>query len=243
MINRPEVIHTFNSVTELLVSVATDLQKLSEHTNPSHIALSGGSTPKQLFKFLANSAFSDSIHWHTLHFWWGDERCVPVAHEESNYGVAAQLLFEHITIPAKNIHRIRGEADTEKESQRYALEIEQTLPEQARRPCFDWVILGVGEDGHTASLFPNQTDYQTELSCIVAIHPQSQQKRISISAPVINNAKRVSYLALGSSKQKIVADILSSHDKCSPAAKIRSTKGLTEWYLDKPAAALFEHND
>ncbi len=106
------------------------------------------------------------------------------------------------------------------------------------RPIYDWVILGVGEDGHTASLFPDNTDYEVSQNAVLAYHPKTQQARVSLSAPAICAAKRVTYLALGESKKQIVAALLNNDSSAEglPAANIKSTQGQTEWYLDEQSA-------
>lgn len=229
----------FDSAEQVVLSLADDMQAYSKQDRPVHISLSGGSTPKMLFKRLAEPPYATSINWQNLHFWWGDERCVPPQDSDSNYGEAKALLFSHIDIPAGNIHRIRGEKPPEAEAKRFAQEMSEQIESQHGTPVFDWILLGVGEDGHTASLFPNQTDYQDQKLATVATHPQTEQQRISKTAKVLSAAKRISYLVLGAGKAEIVYQIHTiSADKLPyPAAKIASAKGETEWYLDSDAAA------
>lgn len=153
--------HKIFPSAELVVdSLANELQNYSQQGKPVHISLSGGSTPKMLFKRLASADYANSIQWQNLHFWWGDERCVAPDDAESNFGEANTLLFSQITIPPENIHRIRGEDNPELEAQRFAQEMSSLVPCQNGTPVFDWILLGVGPDGHTASLFPGATDYQ-----------------------------------------------------------------------------------
>lgn len=236
-------IRVYSSSQELVSSLAEHLNKLSNDCvskgTRAHIALSGGSTPKNLFKYLANSDYANSIHWPRLHFWWGDERCVPPDHTDSNYREANELLLKRIDIPTQNIHRIRGEAKAEIEAERFATEMKQHIPLSDGCPKFDWVMLGMGEDGHTASLFPNQTNYQSGALSVIAEHPNSGQQRISLSASLISNAKKISYLVLGESKQTMVQKCLADAGQQDlPAAKIRSKQGVTEWLLDQGAANL-----
>lgn len=229
----------FQTADEVVRSLADDLQAYSELGRPVHISLSGGSTPKMLFQQLAAAPYVTSIQWQHLHFWWGDERCVAPDDAESNYGEANTLLFQHIQIPAENIHRIRGESDPQTEAKRFAQEMAETLPTTQGLPVFDWILLGVGPDGHTASLFPGATDYQDERLAIVASHPESGQSRISKTAQVLQAAQRISYLVLGAGKRDIIHEIHTTPADALPypAAKIQSSQGKTEWYLDLDAAA------
>jgi len=231
---------------EVVESLAQSLKALADackkQQQVAHISLSGGSTPKHLFQFLFETVYKNSIHWDYLHFWWGDERCVAPDHVDSNYGAAYRLLLQHIDIPPENIHRIRGEGSTDQEALRFSAEMTRLMPVVNGRPQFDWIILGMGEDGHTASLFPGQTDYETELDAVAVFHPKTKQARISMTAPLISNSKKVSYLVLGKTKQEMVKRCLSSHSKDDttdyPAACIRAKAGETQWYLDQDAAAL-----
>lgn len=169
----------------------------------------------------------------------GDERCVAPDDAESNYGEANALLFSQIQIPAENIHRILGENDPAAEVERFAQEMLDQVPTQDGIPVFDWILLGVGGDGHTASLFPGATNYQEPALAIVASHPESGQLRVSKSARVLEAAKRISYLVLGAGKADIVHEIHTTAADALPypAAKVQSSQGETEWYLDKDAAA------
>jgi 6-phosphogluconolactonase len=230
---------------ELVVEkLATDLLAISLQDKAVHISLSGGSTPKMLFKLLAQAPYADSIQWPNLHFWWGDERCVAADDPESNFGEANTLLFKHINLPEKNIHRIRGEDDPEIEVKRFAAEMADVIPCQHATPVFDWILLGVGADGHTASLFPGVTDYEDENLALIATHPESGQLRISKTAKVLQAAKRISYLVLGAGKTKIVSEIhtIPASQLPYPASKIQSATGETEWFLDSSAASAIEKN-
>lgn len=229
----------YQTAEQVVESLANDMKAFSEMGRPVHISLSGGSTPKMLFKLLATEVYATSIQWQNLHFWWGDERCVAPDDAESNYGEANALLFTQVNIPAENIHRIRGEEEPEAEAQRFAKEMAEVIPTENGTPVFDWILLGVGADGHTASLFPGQTNYDDENLSVLASHPESGQIRVSKTARVLEAAKRISYLVLGAGKADIIEEINSSPARVLPypAAKIQAKVGLTEWYLDLDAAA------
>lgn len=205
-----------------------------------HIAIPGGSTPQEFFQYLSGP-ISNKINWNRVHFYWGDERCVPPDHPESNYGMTEESLLSKINIPAGNIHRIHGETKPAEEVRRYADEIKSSLPlNEQSLPRFDWIILGLGSDGHTASLFPNMNLSTTSKKiCTIASHPQSGQKRISLTLSAINNARRVSFLVKGESKASVVASVLNCDRKnlSLPAAQVSPNSGILEWFLDEAAAS------
>lgn len=215
----------------LVAHIAATFAAYSREGRPVHIALSGGSTPKALYQALAAAPWRDKIAWHNLHLWWGDERCVPPADLESNYGEAARTLLDHVPVPPENIHRMRGEDDPAAERARYAADLAAHLPDGR----LDWTILGIGEDGHTASLFPGSTDYATIASVAVAEHPTSGQTRLTLTAPLIARSKHISYLAVGAGKADILRAIADGGDY--PAARIHAEHGNTEYHTDRAAAA------
>lgn len=202
------------------------------------IALSGGSTPKVLFRLLAEE-YADAVNWSKVQLFWGDERCVPPNHEDSNYGMTQELLLKHIDIPLANIHRVRGEDDPVQEAARYGEVIKEELSQEEDYPVFDLIILGMGADGHTASIFPHEKELlMADRVCAVATHPESGQKRITLTGPVLNRAKRVAFLVTGASKtEKIKQIIREEGDWASyPAAHIRPLSGKLDWFLDESAA-------
>ncbi|MEZ8345703.1 6-phosphogluconolactonase [Vibrio splendidus] len=238
--------HKIFATPELVVeNLANEMKAYSEQGKPVHISLSGGSTPKMLFKLLAQAPYAEGIQWNNLHFWWGDERCVAPDDAESNFGEANTLLFSklkeftNVNLPAENIHRIRGEGEPKAEAERFAKEMADVIPTENGTPVFDWILLGVGADGHTASLFPGATDYQDENLSVLASHPESGQIRVSKTAKVLEAAKRISYLVLGAGKVEIVKEIHTTpaSELPYPAAKIQSKTGETEWFLDSNAAS------
>lgn len=227
---------TFPTAQNAVEKIAQEFALYSQLNRPVHISLSGGSTPKLLFKTLAQEPYKSQIQWQNLHFWWGDDRMVPPQDPESNYGEVQKLLFDHIQIPAENIHRIRGEEAVEQELARFSQELTACVPNGE----FDWIILGMGTDGHTASLFPHQTDFNDPNLAIIAKHPETGQIRISKTAKLLEQAKRITYLVTGASKAEILKEIqmTQAENLPYPAAKIKAKNGVTEWYLDKDAAKL-----
>lgn len=224
----------FPTAQAAVEQIAAEFKTYSEQNRPVHISLSGGSTPKLLFKTLAQAPFNTEIQWQNLHFWWGDDRMVHPTDPESNYGEVQKLLFDHINIPAENIHRIRGEEPVEQEFARFSAELTACVPDLA----FDWIILGMGTDGHTASLFPHQTDFNDQNVAVIAKHPETGQIRISKTASLIEKAKRITYLVTGGSKAEILKEIQTTpaENLPYPAAKIKAKNGVTEWVLDNESA-------
>lgn len=215
------------------------LQQFIASKNVVHIALSGGSTPQIVFEELASHK-KDAIDWSNVHFYWGDERCVPPTDEQSNYKMTQEYLLSQITIPATNIHRIKGEDNPTEEAERYEELLREKLPFSGGVPSFDLVILGMGEDGHTASIFPHEIGlWESDKLCAVAVHPESGQKRITITGKVINHSKEVAFLVTGIGKKEKVAEIMKQQGdfKDYPATLVAPENGNLIWFLDKEAAS------
>jgi len=204
------------------------------------IALSGGKTPGLLFEVIAEK-YAGILPWDRIHLWWGDERCVPPGSSESNFKLAYDTFISKIGIPENNVHRIFGEENPEGEAVRYSAEISRQLNMRGQWPVFDLIILGLGDDGHTASIFP----YQTELMdagtiCAVSEHPLTGQKRITLTGKVLNNANRVFFLATGEKKALRISEIMNDDEaaKLLPAYYIAPENGELIWFIDEAAAAL-----
>lgn len=237
-------IYLFDDIAGLARRLAEDFRKALEGKASSGesliVALSGGHTPKAFFEVLAAPPYGNRLPWDRVVFFWGDERCVPPDDEESNFRMTSLSLLSRIEIPEANIHRVRGESPPEEEAIRYGEEIRENVPSgRSGFPGFDWIFLGMGEDGHTASLFPGaQTLSEKEKICVVAAHPQTGQKRVSVTLPVLNGGKRVSFLVEGEEKEPVLREILQKPGEKLPypASMVRPTDGVLEWYVDKAAA-------
>ncbi len=203
------------------------------------VALSGGSTPKLLFQELADN-FADRVDWNRIHFFWGDERCVPPDDSESNYGMTKELLLDRISIPSENVHRVHGESSPADERIRYEQEIgDHVALNESGTPQFDLMILGMGGDGHTASIFPHEIGFlKSGNICEVATHPDSGQKRITLTGPVLNAASRVAFLITGVAKAAVMAQIVRREGawQTYPAAHVDNGGSLV-FYLDQAAAS------
>ncbi len=209
----------------------------------ARVAISGGSTPQAAFKLLADPAhpFANTIPWDKLQLFWVDERCVPPEHPDSNYGVCKRLLLDHVAIPAANVHRMEGELDPEQAASRYESVLRNTLKlEGAEAPAFDLLLLGMGDDGHTASLFPH-TEALTEFGrlCIANHVPQKGTWRLTLTSPVINQAVEVVFEIGGTAKTAIVAEVFTGprDPERLPSQMIRPGNGRLLVQLDELAAA------
>ncbi len=231
-------IETFGkTIAEELVHTINQALKMKDDFS---IALAGGKTPRGIYNHCAAPSLRNAHFWQYVHFFWGDERCVPPDHPESNFRMVQEAFLSKIRIPNANIHRIRGEDPPQSEVRRYEKEMKDYLPADKNMALrFDWIFLGVGTDGHTASLFPNSKAlHEQRLPCAIAEDPKSGQQRITLTLPVINNSRRITFLVTGKEKATVVHKILSK-DPVSlhyPAAKVLPTDGSLEWYLDKAAA-------
>jgi len=204
------------------------------------VALSGGSTPKALYSLLAAPEYRNLMDWSRLHLFWGDERCVPPDHPESNFHMVREALLSQIQIPNKNIHRILGEREPGEAAAAYEAELKDFFGvELGALPRFDLVFLGLGEDGHTASLFPG-TDAANETEHLVAVAyvERLRSYRLTVSLPLINAAARVTFLVSGESKAAIIREILLADGaSCSyPAAQVKPTDGRITWFITADAA-------
>lgn len=230
----------FSSAQDLAEAFAFELYRMTKNSRQRFdIALSGGSTPKLLFDVLAEQ-YACKIPWNRIHFWWGDERCVPPTDSESNYNMTNNHLFSKIVIDPSQIHRVKGELPPEDAAADYIQQIQLHLNERDSWPLFDLIILGMGDDGHTASIFPHEMDLLTsDKICEVATHPVSGQKRVSLTGNVINNANRIFFLISGKSKAKRISEIMNNLKKANklPTFHIEPKQGKIIFFLDEEAAS------
>lgn len=232
------MINIYRDKHELAIAFCEELLKLRKNQEQFNIALSGGSTPKIIFEELSKN-YKDKFDWNEIHFYWGDERCVPPDDTESNYGMTKKYLLDHINIPRENIHRIKGENDPVIEAERYSDEIKILVNSKNGLPNFDLVMLGLGEDGHTASIFPDQMNLlHSEKICEVATHPSTGQKRITLTGKVINNSRAVTFLVTGERKSETLNKVLKEKDESLPATYIQPFNGSLKYFVDESAARL-----
>ncbi len=206
------------------------------------VALAGGATPKLLYTLLATEPHPARLPWPQAHVFLGDERCVPPDHPESNYRMAHEALLRHLPIPPEQIHRMRGE---DPDPERAAAEYEQRLrttfqPQAGTPPRFDLVLLGMGADGHTASLFPHTEAVREKQRWVVRNHvPKLQADRLTLTAPVINWGATILFLVAGDEKAAALQEVLEgpADPERLPAQLSRRTAGRLVWLVDRAAAS------
>ena len=207
------------------------------------VSLSGGSTPKSLYALLATPAWKDQFQWKHIHLFWGDERCVPITHPDSNFGMVDRELLSKIEIPAENIHRFPVELN---EPNAIAAEYERRLKEFFGTngvPRFDLVFLGLGENGHTLSLFPHSSALKETKRFVVADWIEEMKGyRATMTFPLINAARNINFLVSGSGKAQVLKDVLEGprQPEQLPAQLIAPNSGKLTWLVDKDAASLVQ---
>ncbi|MEW6323980.1 MAG: 6-phosphogluconolactonase [Nitrospirota bacterium] len=221
-----------------ILAIAEDAVK---ERNTFRLVLSGGSTPKRLYEVLAAS-FRTRLPWHRVHFFWGDERCVDPHHPDSNYRLAREAFLEKLDIPGDNIHRMHGEASEPDAAARgYEEEIRRHfgLRLEDPPPCFDLVLLGMGADGHTASLFPGTRGLRETTRWVTANPGPRETTRLTLTPVILNQAAWVIFMVAGADKARMLAEVLDGpfEPERRPAQCIRPASGRLLWLVDEAAAA------
>ncbi|NIM52086.1 MAG: 6-phosphogluconolactonase [Gemmatimonadales bacterium] len=204
------------------------------------LALAGGGTPRHLYQRLALPPHRGQIDWAKVQWFWGDERCVPPDDPSSNYRLANEMLLSRVSMKKKAVHRIRGELDPARAATLYEEEIRRTSGE--RTPRFDLILLGMGFDGHTASLFPDTPRLRDERRLVVATRsPLPPASRVTFTLHLINAARKVVVLVQGAAKAPVLARAVHgvAGDPAAPlpAALLRPARGSLLWFVDRAAAA------
>lgn len=205
-----------------------------------HVALSGGSTPRALYRRLTNPDFANRIAWDRVHVYFGDERAVPPDHPDSNYRMAKEALLEHVPIPPAQIHRIEGErADAQEAAARYAQLLTSRLPLSAQGVVqFDLLLLGIGGDGHIASLFPGTPALHERARLAVAVFVEKLDSwRITITLPVIDHARHAAILVSGAGKAAILSELCRGRRTPPYPVQLINPQGALEWFVDAAAAS------
>ena len=221
-----------------------DLIKLTlERQGYFVIALSGGASPMEIYTKLSGPKYSSDIPWNKVFFFWGDERYIPFTHRDSNYGMAYNALLSKVPVPAENIFRVPVEVSPIEEAAElyermmrkfftsmHAINTETMLPE------FDLVLLGVGSDGHTASLFPGHRAVNEDKKWVTSLKAHARvtiRERITITLPVINSAKNIMFLISGQGKGPVIRSIFEDKESTQYPASMVKSKGQSIWYIDK----------
>jgi 6-phosphogluconolactonase len=202
------------------------------------VALAGGSTPKRVYELLASDGYKERLDWSKVHIFFGDERCVPPDHAESNYRMANEALLSRVSLPSKNIHRMNGVGDAVANARLYEDEI-RTFFNDAAWPRFDLILLGMGDDGHTASLFPGTEVLDEREAWVAGIWVEKLGAyRITLSVPAINHAAHIVFLVTGENKAERLAEVLEAKHSPSrlPAQLIKPLDGTLWWLADRAAS-------
>jgi len=228
--NQDELSH---KIADWLIDYISDTLKKKKRFT---IALSGGSTPKKLYQLLASGRYKNKPYWHQLHFFWGDERFVPIDDERNNAGMAMQTLLNHVPVPFSQVHPIQ----TETEPEAAAIAYEKLLHEYFDNfpNSFDLVLLGLGDDGHTLSLFPGYSEVYEKENWVKAFFLKEQAMyRITLTPPIVNKSTRVAFLVSGANKASILHRVLHGEfdPGTYPAQIIQPSTGELYWFADEAA--------
>jgi 6-phosphogluconolactonase len=193
------------------------------------VALSGGSTPRRMHRLLGRESLCSEIFWRRTHIFWGDERCVPAESRDSNYGLARKDFLMNVDIPVDHIHPMPADVEPERGASLYEDEIPEIL---------DLIFLGLGKDGHTASLFPGQSALEEKRKRVLAVKGGDPDVyRLTMTFPLINRAREVVFLVSGEEKAGIVKTVLEEPDTKQPAGSVKPVNGRLTWILDRDAAS------
>ena len=227
------------AAADRLVEIGSQAVKAKDRFN---LVLAGGSTPQVMYQTLVSDEFRQQLDWKKVHFSWGDERCVPPDDPLSNYRMARQALLDPLAIPEENIHRMAGELEPDLAAKNYSRELQHHFG-QVQFPLFDFILLGMGQDGHTASLFPGSRAVLEREKWVVAVEhvtpPPPLVPRITLTVPVINAAAHILFLVSGDEKAEILGRVFQREapDPDLPVSMIHPKRGSLTWMVDRAAAA------
>jgi len=235
-------VHIYKTPESLSILLAEKVLNLIEDAINNgknfNIAVSGGKTPVKVYQNIARNC-ADTEMWVHVNFYWVDERCVLPEHYDSNFRLVYDTLLRHLDIPDRNIHRIRGEDNPVSEAKRYSGIVRRNIPVENSWPSFNLVMLGMGSDGHTASIFPGQLElFSSDTICKNTFHPETGQQRITLTGNVINNARHIYIMVTGKDKATILARLFDhkQNNNQYPVYHIRPANGIVEWFIDEEAA-------
>ena len=221
--------------------IAAGLQEAAAARGIAHLALSGGGTPRPVYERLAVPPFRSEIPWPAVHIWWADERCVPPDDEGSNYRLARETFLAQVPVPSANIHRVLGELPLSAAAADYGQQLQAAALPGQLWPRLDIAILGMGADGHTASLFPGKIsdgELAGSVLPVTAEYDGRPAERVSLTLPVLNAARHIVFLVTGEEKGVTLAAVQQQPPQLEryPAQRIRPIDGLVTWLADRTAA-------
>ena len=232
------VFNDLEALSQAAAEIFTDLAKHAIATRGSYsVALSGGHTPRRLYEILADSPYREQVHWEAVHIFWGDERCVPVDDPRSNFKMAQQALLNHVPVPENNIHPILGDLPAAMAADQYETELRDFF--EASPAAFDLILLGLGENAHTASLFPHTPVLDEKERWVDEVYVAEQNMyRVTLTASLINQAREALFLVSGADKASALQGVLEGayHPHELPAQLIRPNGAHPIWLVDKAAA-------
>jgi 6-phosphogluconolactonase len=236
-----------NDAAQLFVRAAEEIAHVAGEAICTHgeftFCLSGGSTPASTYELLG-TRFLNSVDWKEVRFYWGDERCVPPDNPESNYAMANRTMLSKLGLKAEQVFRMRGELPPDEGALDYEQQLKQSFGlGDSEFPRFDLILLGLGDNRHTASLFPGDAAIHEARRSVVAVEVDAEPRhRLSFTPPVLNNAERVMFLAAGQKKAEAVRDIVDGPRDPDhfPAQIVAPTAGEVMWFLDRAAASLLK---
>jgi 6-phosphogluconolactonase len=224
---------------ELAAWVGHYIQEVLAKQDRFTLVLSGGSTPKQLYALMSQTPYLETIPWEKIHFFWGDERAVPYADDRNNARMCYQELLEKVPVREENIHVMRTDISPEASAAEYNAVLNKYFG--GSEFTFDLVLLGMGDDGHTLSLFPGtEVVHETSVDTVAFFLPAQDMYRITLTAPIVNRSSAVAFMAVGSGKAETLKNVLEGETQLDqfPSQIIRPGRGQLHWFIDKSAAAL-----
>jgi 6-phosphogluconolactonase len=235
------MMHVFSTVAELSQAAAqffiqtaqTAVQQQGRFT----VALTGGSSPKGLYELLAQSPYREQVPWSQTFVFWGDERAVPFEDSRNNAKMAFDLLLNYVPVPKEQIYPMQGDIPANESAQQYEDILQKHFGDQA--PQFDLILLGMGDDGHTASLFPYTPVLQEVSHWVKELYlPEQEMFRVTLTAPFINQAKKIAFLVFGANKAATLYEVLNGEEqhKKYPSQLIKPDNGELHWFVDEAAA-------
>lgn len=234
------VLETSDAVAQYVADFL--LEKACAAQGVFRIALSGGSTPRKLYALMAKADYAERFPWNRTEFFYGDDRFVPADSPDSNRGMVQSILFDHVPVPAKNIHPMPDSGEPDDAARAYQADLQQAYRADtliAGKPLFDVVLLGLGENGHTASLFPRQPVLEEKTRWVASCVPDdAPHTRLTLTYPAIASSQHVLFLVTGTSKADVLRRVRAG-DPAEPASHIRSD-GEIVWIIDKGAAGQAE---
>lgn len=232
-------LHIYKNAGETVVALADWIISLIQKTLTAKdkftIALSGGETPKKLYQTFASESYREKINWNKIHIFWGDERVVPFDDERNNAKMAYSSLLSKVNIPSANIHKMWTDIAPEESAKQYEKLLHQYFDD--KQTTFDLTLLGMGEDGHTLSLFPGSENLNDNVSWVTAVHSKEKGERITLMPSVVNRSAAITFLVTGEKKAKALQEIIADPtSKIYPAQLIQPLNGELHWFIDEEAA-------